>query len=88
MYFICRVTPQDHSVEMSCMYMGESSLQHVTTMKSLVIMGTLMVKKKNALSKTQNMYYHWKIELIGLPLGKKKMSQPEKYTFWEELTKN
>ena len=38
---------------MSCIYMGESSLQHVITLKSLVIIGILIVKKKNASSKAQ-----------------------------------
>ena len=46
MCFICHVTPQDYSVEMSCIYVGESSLQHVTTLKSLVIIGILIVKRK------------------------------------------
>ena len=51
-YFICHVTEQDHSVEMSCVFMGESSLPHVTTLKSLVTIGILIVKRKNASSKT------------------------------------
>ena len=34
------------------------------------------------------MYYHWKTELIGYPLDKKKMLQPQKCTLWEEVTKN
>ena len=55
-YFICHVTPQDHSVEMSWIHIGESSLQHVTTLKSLVIIDVLIVKKKNASSKTQILY--------------------------------
>ena len=33
------------------------------------------------------MYCHWRIELTGQPLGKKKMSQPQKCTFWEENLK-
>ena len=36
MYFIFLVKQQDHSVEMSCVFMGESFSQHVTTQKSLV----------------------------------------------------
>ena len=43
MYFICHVTPQNHSVEMLCIFMGESTLQHVTTLKSLVTIGILIV---------------------------------------------
>ena len=47
-------------------------------------------KRKNASPKTWilNMYCHWRIELTGQPLGKKKMSQPQKCTFWEEVPKN
>ena len=56
MYFICHVTQQDHSVEMSCVFMGESPLPHVTTLKSLVIIGILIVKRKNASSKTSYKY--------------------------------
>ena len=46
MYFICHVTPQNHSVEMPCIFMGESSSQHVTTLKSLVTIGILIVRGK------------------------------------------
>ena len=56
MYIICHVTSQDYSIEISCIYMGESSLQHLTTMKSLVIRDILIVKKKNASSKTRILY--------------------------------
>ena len=56
MYFICHVTQQDHSVEMSCVFMGESSSPHVTTLKSLVTIGILIVKRKNASSKTSYKY--------------------------------
>ena len=51
MRFICHVIPQDDYVEMSCVFMGESFLQHVTTLESLVIIGILIVKRKNASSK-------------------------------------
>ena len=34
------------------------------------------------------MFYHWKIELAGISLGKKKMPQSQKYTFWGEVPKN
>ena len=34
------------------------------------------------------MYCHWKMELTGQPLGQKKMSQPQKCTFREEVPKN
>ena len=45
MYFICHVIQQGYSVEMLCVFMGESSSQHVTTLKSLVILtiGILIV---------------------------------------------
>ena len=56
MYFICHVTQQDHSVEMSCVFMGESSSRHVTRQKSLVTLSILIVKRKNALSKTSYKY--------------------------------
>ena len=35
-----------------------------------------------------NIYCHWKIELIGQPLGKKKISQPQKRILWGEVPKN
>ena len=56
MYFICQVTQQDLSVEMSCIYMNESYLLHVTTLKSLVTIGILIVKKNNASSKASYKY--------------------------------
>ena len=34
------------------------------------------------------MYCHWRIEFTGQPLGEKKMSQPQKFIFWEEVPKN
>ena len=52
MYFIPHVTRQDHSVEMSCVFMGESSSQHVTTLKGLVTIGILVLKRKKASLKT------------------------------------
>ena len=55
-YFICHVIQQDHSVEMSCVFMGESSSPHVTTLKSLVIIGILIVNRENASSKTSYKY--------------------------------
>ena len=45
MYFICHVAEQDHSVEITCLFMGESSLPHVTTLKSLVTIAILIVKR-------------------------------------------
>ena len=56
MYFICYMTEQDHSVEMSCVFMGESSLPHITTLKSLVTIGIVIVKRKNASSKKSYKY--------------------------------
>ena len=57
MYFVCHVTPQDRIVGMSCIYMNESSLQHAATMKIWVIIGILIVKRKNASSKTRTYKY-------------------------------
>ena len=45
MYFTCHVTQQDHSIEMSCIFMGKSSSQYVTTLKSLLTIGILIVKE-------------------------------------------
>ena len=89
MYFICHMTPQNHSVEMSCKFMGESTLQHVTNLKSLVTIGILIVRGKMPHQKLGSyMCCHWRIELTGQPIAKKKMLQPQKYTFWEEVPKN
>ena len=52
MYFICHVAPQDHSIEVSYIFMGESLSQHVTTLISLVAVDILIVKRKNSSSKT------------------------------------
>ena len=57
MYFICHETPHDHSDEMSCIYMGESSLQHVTTMKSLVSQAFWQLRGKMVHQK-QKFYKH------------------------------
>ena len=56
MYFVCHVTQQDHSVEMLCVFMSESSPPQVTTLKSLVTLGILIVKRKNASSRTFDKY--------------------------------
>ena len=44
--FVCHVTPQNHSLGMPCIFMDESSSQHVTTPKSLVTIGILIVSGK------------------------------------------
>ena len=54
--FSCHVTQQDYSFEMSCAFVGETSLQHFTTLKSLVTTGILIVKRKSAPSKTSYKY--------------------------------
>ena len=67
-HFICHVTPRNYSVEMPCIFISESSSQHVTTLIRLVTIGILIVKRKTASWKTWNLidtYYHWKTELIG-----------------------
>ena len=56
MYSICHVTQQELSVEISCVFMGEGPLPHVTTLKSLVTIDILIVMKKNASSKTSYKY--------------------------------
>ena len=56
MYFICYVTQQDHSVEMSCVFVGGSSSLHVTILKSLVTIGIVIVKRKIASSKKSYKY--------------------------------
>ena len=49
---LCTPLRTKDSVEMPCMFIGESSSQHGTTLKSLVTIGILIVKRKNASSKT------------------------------------
>ena len=66
MYFICHVTQQDNSVEMSCIFVGESSLQHITTLKSWhrhsdSYEEKCFIKNMNLI----NTYCHLKIEFIG-----------------------
>ena len=56
MYFICHVSQQDHHVEMSYVFLGESSSLHFTSLKSLVTIGILIAKRKNASSKTSYKY--------------------------------
>ena len=43
MHFICHMTPQNHSVEMSFIFMGNGTSQHVTNLKSLVTIGILII---------------------------------------------
>ena len=45
MYFICHVIQQDHSVEMSSVFIGESSSQQITTLKRLLTIDILIVKR-------------------------------------------
>ena len=78
MYFIRHVIPQNHFVDMSCIFMGESTSQHVQWEEKCLIENLDLI----------NMYCHWKIELTGQQLGEKKMSQPQKCTFLEEVPKN
>ena len=56
MYFIFHVSQQDHHVEMSCVFVGQSSSLHVTTLKSLATIGILIVKRENASSETSYKY--------------------------------
>ena len=59
MYLICHVTQQDLSVEMSCVFMGESSSPHVTNLKSLVTINNLIVMRKNSSSKASYKMVHF-----------------------------
>ena len=56
MYFICHLTSQDQTIEVLRKFMGGSSLHYVTTLKILVAIGILLVKRKNASSKTWMSY--------------------------------
>ena len=58
MYFICHVTSQDQSIELSCKIMGRSSTRYATTLKSLMTIVNLIAKWKNASSKT------WILQLL------------------------
>ena len=85
MYFICYVTQQDHSVEMSCVFVCESSSFHVTILKSLVTIGIVIVKRKIASSKksykyilTLNAYVDWIITRWEKNVPNRKMVNFEK----------
>ena len=66
MYFIYHETPQGQSIEMSCVSVGESFLQYVTTLKSLVNIDILIVKRKNGSSNTSILYVRTATERIEL----------------------
>ena len=72
--------------------MCESSSEHVTSLKSLVTMGILTVRGKVLHQKRGSYKYVLPLkkltELTGQPLGQKKMLQPQKCTFWQEVPKN
>ena len=57
MYFVCHVIPQNHSVEMPCIFICESSLQLVPPMKSLVTLGILIVRGKILHQKRESYKY-------------------------------
>ena len=56
MYFICHVTQQDHFVHMPYVFLSEGSSPHITTLKNLMTISILKVKRKNASSKTSYKY--------------------------------
>ena len=56
MYFIYHVTQQDCSFEIPYVFMAESSSLRITTLKSLMTIGILIVKMKNSSSKTSYKY--------------------------------
>ena len=88
-YFICHVTEQDHSVEMSCVFMGESSLPHVTTLKSLVTIGILIVKRKNASSKTSyKNVLTLKNWVDWITTRQEKYHKHKNGLFWEKVPRN
>ena len=57
MYFICHMTPQSRSVEISYIFTGESTSQHVTTLKSLVTIDILIVRGKMLHQKRESHKY-------------------------------
>ena len=77
MYFISHVTQQDHFVEMSCVFMGERSWLCLPTLKRL---GILIVKRKNASSKT--------LSWLGNHKARKKCHKHKKGILWEEVLRN
>ena len=90
MYIICHLTQQDHSVEMSCVFMGQSSSSHVTTLKSLVTITILIVRKKNASTKTSYKYVLTLKNWVDWITAKREKKCPkyENGTFWEEVPSN
>ena len=89
MYFICHVTQEDNSVEMSCVFMGESSSLHVTTMRRLVTTGILIVKRKNAPSKTFCKYVPiLKNRVDWITTRQKRSHKHENGTFSEQVFRN
>ena len=45
MDLICHVTSHDHLIEGSCAFVGDSSFQYVTTLTSLVTIGTVILER-------------------------------------------
>ena len=89
-YFICHVIQQDHFLKMSCVFMGDSSSSHVTTLKSVVSIGILIVKRKNASSITSYKYVlapkNW---VDWTTTGREKKNVANKNgIFWEEVPRN
>ena len=88
--FIRHVTPQDHSVVLSCIFMAESSLQHVTSLKNLVTIDILIVNRKMLHQKNESCKYFLPLKnwVNWITTTQEKMTQPQKCTFWEEVPKN
>lgn len=75
-YFFCR---QRHVLYLSRDF---TTPLHWGTLKNLVAIGILIVKRENTSSKTWiNSYSHWKIAWAP---GERKMSQTQKITFWDK----
>ena len=84
MYFICHVTQQDLSVEMTCVFMGDSSSPHVTTLKSLVTIGILIVMRKRLHQKHLiNTYDTEKLSWLDNHHVRKKRHKHRSGIFWE-----
>ena len=70
--------------------MGESSSQHVTTLKSLVTIVILIVRGKMLHQKNGSYKYVPPLKNLvdWTTTRQEKLSQPQKCVFWEEVPKN
>ena len=83
MYFTCHATSKDHPIEVSCKFMGRNVSQYVKHLgKFDDSIGILIVKWKNDSSKTSTLPV--KIWVDWISTTREKMSQRQKWTFWEK----